>query len=147
MIDFDEYPPLVLRQLTKLTRDLARDLDLAARRAEYRVLERQNSRDHRRRLRAACIAATKAIDSGADMDVAVKDAADRFCVRVDAIRLFRQPLLRKFQSVQRLERDRAIMKAYRAGLTDKQIAEKHGLHAKTVARIRRDSLKAMVSLL
>ncbi|GER08816.1 hypothetical protein GCM10007972_27750 [Iodidimonas muriae] len=137
----DDFPPIVIRTMADNARQLAADLDAAADAAAMRIRDRRNSADYRRRVLAACKAACESIDRGTDADKAVLDAATRYCVPVDSVRLLRPAIASRIKSARQIETDRQIMRSYRAGLTDVEIGKRLNLHQKTVARRRRQIMR------
>ena len=141
-----DLPPAVIRNYAATVRALADGLDVQAELVAARHAERQRGQTHRRRVLQACGYACELVDSGTDPDRAAIKAASRYRVRLDDVRLLRPSISRRRKTRRRIENERKVTVGYRAGLTDRQIAGKLGLHRQTVARLRRGVLKDMEGL-
>lgn len=147
MINFEGYPPIFMMKLAEMAINLAEDLKSQAKYNQCIINEIKGTGSYKRRIQLACEYAYISIENGEELNKVIKDASDKYNVPFDAVRILRQPFSVKRRKHEKIERDRKIMKAYRAGLNDSEIAIKLDLHPKTVARIRRENMKALLSLL
>jgi len=141
----NDCPPIVIRSAAAAIRQLADSLEWHAATVQNDLNDRQAQKDYRRRLRAASEELCDRIDRGDDPDSAAQDLAERHAVEAMALTTVRPVANRRRRQRRAAEIERAVMKGWRAGLTDREISARlpGRPHPKHVARVRRAAQKEL----
>lgn len=145
-LQFDRTDPdgldAVATMLEKLVKELRLQAHLARDRADREARERERINNHKARVDQACHLCAGMLNEGHDLHWAAKQADARFNLPAGTVAVVWPIWNRRQVNARRRRLEHEIMRHYRRGLTDPEIAEQVGRHPKTVAKIRRSVLRA-----
>ena len=149
LASLNDCPPAVLDAAAETMRQFADHIAMQAESVRGDIAERRRSASCRRRLGFACERLIDAIDAGEDVDAATERLARTHDVRPMDMSHLKPVVARRRQQRRKLALERDVMRGYRAGLTDAEIAARISSrpHPKHVARVRRAILTEMETAL
>ena len=128
--------PPVLFDLADHIRTFAEQIENVANENERRLCERRNAGSYKRSVRAASREFSSLVENGMSTRDALDEAATKHCVKPEAISIMVTLFKAKQRKIEKLNRDRSVMKMWRAGHTAPEIAHRHAnINVRTVQRI------------
>ena len=141
-----KLPPPVTKGLAATLRGYADQLDNIASKTENRIEQRLKSTRHRQKVNKAGFELGALIESGTDHVQAVNRISHKYCIEAAHLRILWPSFKRKIKKKHAIERARAVMTGYRAGLSNADIAAKNAITDRQVRRIIADELAAYSQL-
>ena len=134
-MNIEGLTPPVLLELADHVRTFASQLESLANDNELKLCERRRNGNYKRSVKEASLLFSTLIENGENTDKALQKAVEKHCVSPEAVRMYVSMFAARQKRLDTIQRDRKIMRKWRAGHDVTHIAKDYAVTTRTIQRI------------